>query len=599
METFIKKKCLNELFQEIVPQNDWWAQQYRKYVPRFIIYAKKKIPISQWDQEDRTEFLASVNCVSSLKQGNFSKDQREILIENWEKDLKEPLAEITNTSEFLPNVIEQIYKKIISITTQKGEKAMKAASIRFLASFQPTQLSTVVAPDKIWEYYNLLLPFGLQEFSGNNLLLLSHHIQMFINEQYPKDDIYLRSTYTWRFADLIEKWNKKTTKHMTTIKQITKILSTKKNIILQGAPGTGKTYNSAAIALSLIGEDITNFSTHKDLMDKYEEYIKNGQIDFCTFHQSMDYEDFVEGIKPIVKDNTVTYEIQKGIFKTMCLRAKSNSNFNEAYSALMDSLKKEDEILKLKTITNKTFGIKLNTKGNLTLLTGENLQQNGTLTKEQLENWYLEENDYQYWSGYYNGVITYLQQNYGLSVNNQHKNYVLIIDEINRGNVSKIFGELITLLEADKRLGGEHPITLTLPYSKDPFNVPSNLYIIGTMNTTDRSVGNIDYAVRRRFAFVTIKSDRSLVEELHHNALSLYDAIYSFIHQHVADKTIDMEDLMVGHSYFFADTPEDIAQRWTYEIHPLLMEYFKDGLLRTMPEHDMNHFISNNPRLND
>lgn len=414
-----------------------------------------------------------------------------------------------------------------------------------------------------------------------------------------KVDLYALYQAIFEERNKLEQKKKIKMMHMENMKQITKILSTKKNIILQGAPGTGKTYNSAAIALSLIGEDITNFSTHKDLMDKYEEYIKNGQIDFCTFHQSMDYEDFVEGIKPIVKDNTITYEIQKGIFKTMCLRAKSNSNFNEAYSALMDSLKKEDEILKLKTITNKTFGIKLNTKGNLTLLTGENLQQNGTLTKEQLENWYLEENDYQYWSGYYNGVITYLQQNYGLSINNQHKNYVLIIDEINRGNVSKIFGELITLLEADKRLGGEHPITLTLPYSKDPFNVPSNLYIIGTMNTTDRSVGNIDYAVRRRFAFVTIKSDRSLVEELHHNALSLYDAVYSFIHQHVADKTIDMEDLMVGHSYFFADTPEDIAQRWTYEIHPLLMEYFKDGLLRTMPEHDMNHFISNNPRLND
>lgn len=414
-----------------------------------------------------------------------------------------------------------------------------------------------------------------------------------------KVDLYALYQAIFEERNKLEQKKKIKMMHMENMKQITKILSTKKNIILQGAPGTGKTYNSAAIALSLIGEDITNFSTHKDLMDKYEEYIKNGQIDFCTFHQSMDYEDFVEGIKPIVKDNTITYEIQKGIFKTMCLRAKSNSNFNEAYSALMDSLKKEDEILKLKTITNKTFGIKLNTKGNLTLLTGENLQQNGTLTKEQLENWYLEENDYQYWSGYYNGVITYLQQNYGLSINNQHKNYVLIIDEINRGNVSKIFGELITLLEADKRLGGEHPITLTLPYSKDPFNVPSNLYIIGTMNTTDRSVGNIDYAVRRRFAFVTIKSDRSLVEELHHNALSLYDAVYSFIHQHVADKTIDMEDLMVGHSYFFADTPEAIAQRWTYEIHPLLMEYFKDGLLRTMPEHDMNHFISNNPRLND
>jgi 5-methylcytosine-specific restriction endonuclease McrBC GTP-binding regulatory subunit McrB len=158
------------------------------------------------------------------------------------------------------------------------------------------------------------------------------------------------------------------------------------------------------------------------------------------------------------------------------------------------------------------------------------------------------------------------------------QNYVLIIDEINRGNVSKIFGELITLLEADKRIGGDHPIRVTLPYSKESFGVPSNLYIIGTMNTTDRSVGNIDYAVRRRFAFATLKADRELVEQNSiPEAVVLFDAVESFIKKHKID--MDFEDLMVGHSYFFAKDVSELELKWQYEILPLLNEYIKDGIV--------------------
>lgn len=163
--------------------------------------------------------------------------------------------------------------------------------------------------------------------------------------------------------------------------------------------------------------------------------------------------------------------------------------------------------------------------------------------------------------------------------NKEVKNYVLIIDEINRGNVSRIFGELITLLEKDKRLGGEHPIEVTLPYSKESFGVPENLYIIGTMNTTDRSVGNIDYAVRRRFAFATLQSQRDLVvTHSTEKAAVLFDAVKSFIEKNKTE--MDFEDLMVGHSYFFAKDDEELALRWQYEILPLLNEYIKDDIIR-------------------
>ena len=282
---------------------------------------------------------------------------------------------------------------------------------------------------------------------------------------------------------------------------LSELLSSKKNIILQGAPGTGKTYTTASIAVHICDNKdnkFADYSDHKKVMEEYESLRKNGQIAFCTFHQSMDYEDFVEGLRPQIKESNVEYNIQKGIFREICEKAK-------------------DEL---------------------------------------------------------------------------SKNYVLIIDEINRGNISKIFGELITLLEADKRTGaGEHSLTLKLPYSKDDFCVPSNLYIIGTMNTTDRSTGTIDYAVRRRFAFVTLETSPEVLEnwcdsnsvkdDVKQVSLALFKEINNyFIPKHKA-ADFELEDLKVGHSYFMANDLNTLKLKMRYEVVPLIKEYQKDGILKT------------------
>lgn len=288
-----------------------------------------------------------------------------------------------------------------------------------------------------------------------------------------------------------------------------KLLKTKHNIILQGAPGTGKTYNTAAIALSVLGINGIDFNNHKEVMEKYKE-LQDDSIFFTTFHQSLDYEDFVEGLKPHVQTNEsgeslgVTYEPEDGIFKRACSALETDDSKDiEEYDAKAD------------------------------------------------------------------------------------KSVVLIIDEINRGNVSKIFGELITLLEADKRKGGNHPLKVTLPYSKTLFGVPSNLYIIGTMNTTDRSTGTLDYALRRRFAFVTLKSNPDIIakhydalgdEELKNQALAVFDDIQSFITEKKhGDFSID--DLMVGHSYFMASDRDELVGKIKYEVLPLITEYITDGIL--------------------
>lgn len=289
---------------------------------------------------------------------------------------------------------------------------------------------------------------------------------------------------------------------METIIKAAHILKIKKNLILQGAPGTGKTYSTAAVALATIGIEISSLS-HDDLMKEYEKRKEAKQIAFVTFHQSFDYEDFIEGLKPEVKAGAVTYDVKDGIFKKICDTARNDVN---------------------------------------------------------------------------------------------KSNYVLIIDEINRGNISKIFGELITLIEADKRAGTDNRLSVQLPYSKTDFCVPENLYIIGTMNTTDRSVGGIDYAVRRRFAFHTIPSQWSVVESFYglkeeekQQAKVLFFAVKHFLEKTKVD--MDIDDLMVGHSYFMAGDGE-LPLKWEYEIYPLLNEYYKDGICMKAPEKDMVAFLN-------
>ncbi|MGM9703901.1 MAG: McrB family protein, partial [Prevotella sp.] len=312
----------------------------------------------------------------------------------------------------------------------------------------------------------------------------------------------------------IESW----LKYMNDIAYLEKcsnLLLKKRNIILQGAPGTGKTYNTAAIALKTLGIKDIDLTDHKAVMKRYDS-LRGEQIFFTTFHQSLDYEDFVEGLKPHVQTNAdgnsigVTYEPEDGIFKRACNAVQTDQS-----------------------------------------------------------------ND---------------------------KSVVLIIDEINRGNVSKIFGELITLLESDKRLNGNHPIKVMLPYTKGEFGVPSNLYIIGTMNTTDRSTGTLDYALRRRFAFVTLKSQNSVIkkyysdianEELGNIALGLFEDIKKFIEnpKHLCgDMSID--DLMVGHSYFMAESEDELHDKVEYEILPLINEYINDGILNVKKEEKETAFNS-------
>ncbi len=382
------------------------------------------------------------------------------------------------------------------------------------------------------------------------------------------------------------------------------LLRFKKNIILQGAPGTGKTYSTASIALGILEDDSVDYGDHESVMQTYKKYCDDGRIGFVTFHQSMDYEDFVEGLKPEIigdEQNCVNYKIEDGIFKRMCRNAEKSihgfsaqGNFDSAWEQMIDYLNENDFIEVPLISGKKTFRMELNGSGD-----GLRESIQGTskfFNKEQLYNVYrgLFGVPARGHDNYRKAVVNYMKEHFSLNEykkdsieemnNSDAQPYVLIIDEINRGNVSKIFGELITLLEVDKRAGETHPLEVTLPYSKELFSVPSNLYVIGTMNTTDRSVGNIDYAVRRRFAFVTLKADKSKLEQYYEKyggpkekACSLFDEIKSFLEAKKSDMNID--DLMAGHSYFMAENESQLEMKLEYEIIPLIAEYVKDGII--------------------
>ena len=250
------------------------------------------------------------------------------------------------------------------------------------------------------------------------------------------------------------------------------------NVILYGAPGTGKTYATAEYAMSIIeNREVRNtysVAERVELMKEYKKCVKDGRIVFTTFHQNYGYEDFIQGLRPDATGGNMTFKPVDGVFKKV------------ADKAMFDD-------------------------------------------------------------------------------DNQ---YVIIIDEINRANISKVFGELITLIENDKRWGEANEISVTLPYGSE-FAVPNNLHIIGTMNSADKSISLIDTALRRRFEFVEVAPNEELIEN---------ETLRAVLHKlnEGLRKELESTDLLIGHSYFIGKSDKDLCTIMNRNIIPLLYEYFYD-----------------------
>ena len=359
------------------------------------------------------------------------------------------------------------------------------------------------------------------------------------------------------------------------------------NQILFGPPGTGKTYSTIETAIKIVNPSFKLENQGRDIIKKeYDRLVLDGQIVFTTFHQSMSYEDFIEGIKPITtSDNEVIYEVTDGLFKRICSKALEKkvkaSNFEDTYQKLLNEISDGGNKLVLETMIHaKEFTIYKNSKNNIRFHANTEKAYEGVIRKELLEH-YLKTGEALDWPSYVKAIGKYLREkyNYTQSEEVEEKKFVIIIDEINRGNVSQIFGELITLIEEDKRLGKNEALEVFLPYSKKSFGVPQNVYIIGTMNTADRSVEALDTALRRRFDFTELAPNSSLISSLGKSApdgiLNGIDlpALLDKINTRI-EKLLD-KDHLIGHSFFMqVDSFDKLKGAFQNKIIPLLQEYF-------------------------
>ncbi len=382
------------------------------------------------------------------------------------------------------------------------------------------------------------------------------------------------------------------------------------NQILYGPPGTGKTYHTIDKALEILGE---NLESRDEKKAKFDEYVRKGQIVFTTFHQSYGYEEFVEGIKPIIDNDEnsqeVKYDVKDGIFKELCDKSLKNyilsmQNENEidldklifefANYINQDFLNKGNEFPLENKVSIKK--ILLNFKDEYRSFSlGGSIKSPQSLTIDIIKRDYLNFKNkkilsfkdikpkYDSQSDYHGNAIYYFMffnklkefeniQNEKFKIKKEIlKSYIIIIDEINRGNVSKIFGELITLIEPSKRIGEKEELKVTLPYSGEKFGVPKNVYIIGTMNTADRSITSLDTALRRRFEFVEMMPDVSKLsmdcEGI--NLQELLKAINTRI-EYLLDR-----EKTIGHAFFASvENLEDLKKVFQNKIIPLLQEYF-------------------------
>lgn len=567
------------------------VSEFHKFTSKWINYVKSNttsdnIPESDWNQLfTRSNPVAGIDrgeMQDRIKQRNGEREtnERRSFVSNWNKTFLPILKGIINPDS--GNRIEKIKDvrdTMRNVIIQGGGRNTKAAINRMLITFCPDILIRIPNEDNTKEFMELLRPFSNPDeplTANEDWVDNSTNIMEFLKRQLGETiqkrtiwDVYIslkNSDKRYSMATNNERETSMLDKYIS-------LLKTNKNLILTGAPGTGKTYMAKEIAKAM-----------------------GAEVGFVQFHPSYDYTDFVEGLRPINHDNVVGFERKDGAFKEFCAEAlniRDTTNFDECIDKLFDSV--GEEILLLETPTGKQFGLSRSARGNLRLHTGKELKESGVITKKDLRAEYSGIPTFKWWKGYYQGIITYLTNNYNLindsNIIEDNTPHVFIIDEINRGEISKIFGELFFSIDPGYR--GEKGKVNTLYQNmiedgdmfKDGFYVPENVYIIGTMNDIDRSVESMDFAMRRRFAWQEVTAEESYTNMIENDPefVLVKDEIkqrMSSLNKAIAETEGLDEAYQIGAAYFrkylnYKEKANAFDCLWENHLKGLLFEYLR------------------------
>lgn len=581
-----------------------WHDRYKSFIEtvraRTVELKKgKKLDYDNGDQEFLDHFFISNNPVSSRGSNPISD---------------EDLRKILRNNEFLGLIEENMLnpnRKSWDILIEKGKSIFKRSNfdnqpLRFNRISASCTSNLIPMPsenafNKFVKYlnYNAILDFTNIEknwYVQNEYLTKKIH-EVFSNKILDENDFtdeYWLNLFAWSLYDKKVNQSENDVKNTETKPNTgTKKMENSLNRILFGAAGTGKTYNTINHALSILDPEYDPQLDRKELKKRFDDYKEQGQIKFVTFHQSFSYEDFVEGIRAETnKQGQLRYDVKAGVFKEICNQAKQIDN-NQKITQIAQPIefgrgyilkKMNTELLEIQKPNGNVIHLSrvltdfLLTEFRNGKITDRNLAEKKVieiLGESELLEPYLVNGYSAIWAN----LIPFLDNllHSAKPVVKEKSKYVIIIDEINRGNISRIFGELITLIEDSKRQGADEELSVTLPYSKEEFSVPNNVYIIGTMNSSDRSLTGLDIALRRRFTFIEMPPKPELLNDVVVDGLNIGELL-KVINQRI-EVLLD-RDHCIGHANFMSlnkdRTREHLAAIFKQKIIPQLQEYFFD-----------------------